>query len=253
MALRHQNSSSTPSLHSKGDGVFQWSCQSHGHLISPKIACEKRPDWLTTKSIKKHTYLSKATGNVHGLKSCDYSNICWPLPKMFGDEKYAFTLIDIEDPRFAADAALMGRKLTKLNYEIQIIDMEWRRTLKGLLRAEQHEASLGNAQDRSASQRRVELAERIKSYKSHLLLLQEQKDMYETCISDIWTRCDEIKKSIRQENDLESLRQECSDRVRQSYMPDDEFWEQKFNVTSPKNKTGHQSFFPNIHSVNLDE
>ena len=51
---------------------------------------------------------------------------------MFGDEKFAFSLVDIEDPRFVEEAAMMGRKITRLNYEKQIVDMEWTRTYKSL-------------------------------------------------------------------------------------------------------------------------
>ena len=120
---------------------------------------------------------------------------------MFGDEKYGFTLVDIEDPRsrrdwtrgcrvavrgafwtwhvwgsslrsslsrcsfspgarqkarstplemlpaagaapprYVEEAALMGRRLVRLNYEQQILDMEWRTTYKRLLHAEAHRA-----------------------------------------------------------------------------------------------------------------
>ena len=38
----------------------------------------------------------------------------------------------IEDPRFVEEAAMMGRKITRLNYEKQIVDMEWTRTYKSL-------------------------------------------------------------------------------------------------------------------------
>ena len=41
----------------------------------------------------------RSTGNIHGLKSQDYQELNWSMPTMFGDEKYGFTLVDIEDPR----------------------------------------------------------------------------------------------------------------------------------------------------------
>merc|ERR1719171_513748 len=143
------------------------------------------------------------------------------MPKMFGDEKYAFSLVDIEDPRYVEEAALMGRKLTRLNYEKQIVDMEWTRTYKSLLRAEK---------------RKQEIKAEIDDFKAHLLTLQEQKDMYESCIQDIWTRCHQIKESIRTENDLESLRKELSQRVQQQYAPDDEFWSTKFSLETVKGR-----------------
>ena len=234
--------SSVPDLHNPGDGVVRWSCQSHGNLISPKIAAPKRPFWLKTASLSRREYLSKATGNVHGLKNCDYGNINWSMPKMFGDEKYAFSLVDIEDPRYVEEAALMGRKLTRLNYEKQIVDMEWTRTYKSLLRAEKHEQTLGNPSfhdekmDKRREKRKQEIKAEIDDFKAHLLTLQEQKDMYESCIQDIWTRCHQIKESIRTENDLESLRKELSQRVQQQYAPDDEFWSTKFSLETAKGR-----------------
>jgi hypothetical protein len=237
-----RKSTTVPDLLNPGDGVVHWSCQSHGVLISPKIPQAQRPAWLKTTSVNRKTYLSRATGNVHGLKSCDYGNINWSLPKMFGDEKYAFSLIDIEDPRYTQEAANMGRKLTRLNYEKQIIDLEWRRTYKSLLRAEQHERTLGESvghderADKRREQRRTEIKTQISDFKAHLLTLQDQKDMYESCIEDIWERCKQIKESIRTENDLESLRKELSARVQLTYAPDDEFWTQKFNISAMKGR-----------------
>jgi hypothetical protein len=237
-----RKSATVPDLLNPGGDVVHWSCQSHGNLISPKIPSGKRPHWLTTNSISRRTYLSKATGNVHGLKSCDYANINWSMPKMFGDEKFAFSLVDIEDPRYVQEAALMGRKLTRLNYEKQIIDLEWRRTYKSLLRAENHERTLGEPThtderaDKRREKRKLEIQEQIKDFKNHLLTLQEQKDMYESCIEDIWARCSTIKESIRNENDLESLRKELSARVQLTYAPDDEFWTQKFNISAMKGR-----------------
>merc|ERR1712100_450258 len=75
------------------------------------------------------------------MGSEDYNSLCWSMPKMFGDEKYAFTLIGIEDPRYLTEVKEMGRKLTRLNYEKQIIDMEWRKTYKMMLQAEHHLSS----------------------------------------------------------------------------------------------------------------
>jgi hypothetical protein len=164
------------------------------------------------------------------------------MPKMFGDEKFAFSLVDIEDPRFVEEAAMMGRKITRLNYEKQIVDMEWTRTYKSLLRAEQHERTLGDPSfkdekmDKRREKRKLEIKAEIDDFKAHLLTLQEQKDMYESCIQDIWERCHQIKEGIRQENDLESLRKELSGRVQQQYSAEDEFWGTKFTLESAKNR-----------------
>ena len=42
----------------------------------------------------------------------------------------------------------------------------------------------------------------------YLLELQEQKDMYQNHIDQIFERCSQIKRSIKKENDLEELREE---------------------------------------------
>merc|ERR1711988_536393 len=55
---------------------------------------------------------------------------------MFGKEKYGHSLIDIKDPRHLVDCAQMSKKLNRLNYDQQIVDLEWRKTYKALLDAE---------------------------------------------------------------------------------------------------------------------
>jgi hypothetical protein len=47
---------------------------------------------------------------------------------MFGEEKYAFSLIDIEDPRYVEECAEHAKKLIHYFYDQQIIDLEWRNT-----------------------------------------------------------------------------------------------------------------------------
>jgi len=231
-----KKSVSVPNLHTSSTGVIRWQCQSHGSLVSPKIPAKKRPSWLTTKSLSKRTYLARSTGNIHALKSCDYDNRVWSMPTMFGDEKYGFTLVDIEDPRYVEEAALMGRRLVRLNYEQQILDMEWRTTYKRLLHAENHLRTykappLPNLQA-VATKTQEQLKTKIKEYKEYLLELQQQKDLYETLRKEIWDRCMEIKKTIRHENNLEELREEMTERVRHYFPLTDEFWQSKFNCRS---------------------
>jgi hypothetical protein len=226
---------SVPDLHNHGTGVIHWKCQSHGALVSPKLPVPKRPRWLTTKSLSKRMYLSSSTGNIHGMKSEDYNSLCWSMPKMFGDEKYAFTLVDIEDPRYLEEVALMGRKLTRLNYEKQIIDMEWRKTYKMLLQAEHHLASFRESSalpSSVANKTKTLLDGKINAFKDYLLQLQEQKDSYETLTKEIYDRCNDIKKCVRHENNLEELSEEMTERVRSYYPASDEFWSLKFNARS---------------------
>jgi hypothetical protein len=234
---RTQTSASVPDLHLPAAGRIKWKCQSHGALVSPNLPKPSRPRWLTTGSLSKRVYLATSTGNIHGLKSEDYNSLCWSMPKMFGDEKYAFTLIDIEDPRYLEEVALMGRKLTRLNYEKQIIDMEWRKTYKMMLQAEHHLSSFRESSSLPqsvANKTKSMLETKITSYKDYLLELQEQKDSYESLAKEIYERCGEIKKTIRQENMLQELSEEMTDRVKSHYPQSDEFWQSKFNARSTK-------------------
>ena len=68
------------------------------------------------------------------------------------------------------------------------------------------------------------------TFTRYLLELQEQKDLYQRQIDEIFERCSQIKRSIKKENDLEDLREEMSNRVRQRYDQDDSFWKTQFNA-----------------------
>merc|ERR1719174_3665130 len=129
----------------------------------------------------------------------------------------------------------MGRKLTRLNYEMQIIDAEWRNTYKRLIQAEGHQRNFKLPTNMSAAvaKKTAELlANKITEYKAYLLELQEQKDLYQSLTKEIWDRCNEIKKLVRHENNLEELREEMTERVRSYFPLTDEFWSQKFNCNS---------------------
>merc|ERR1712187_111475 len=103
----------------------------------------------------------------------DYTQVNWPLPKSFGKEKYAYSLIDIEDPRYVRECASMSKKLIRLSYDQQIIDLEWRKTYKALLDAEHRQATLPN---NCPEWRKTALKKEVDTNMKHLLELQEQKD-----------------------------------------------------------------------------
>merc|ERR1719253_242540 len=202
MATRSKSlSCSLPDLHAPGEGTLKWRCQSHGLLISPQVPAKRRPRWLTTQSLSKREYLSKATGNVHGLKSEDYTSISWPMPKMFGAEKYGFTLVELE----------------------------WRRVYKELLRAEHHKKTLPKKGVTAKTE--GTLQSKITGFMEYLLQLQEQRDQYDELLGQAQTWASGVKADIKQENDLESLRQEQVQRVKEHYGPGNEFWKQEFSVT----------------------
>lgn len=199
-----------------------------GLTKAPKI-----PKYLSTSSLTKRSYLSASTGNLHGLRNEDYHATNWPLPKMFGQEKYAFSLIDIEDPRYLEECASMGRKLIRLFYDQQIIDLEWRKTYKALLDAEHRRKTLP---ENARQGTKDKLDREVADTKKYLLELQDQRDMYDGCIQDIYSRCDTIKKTIKKETDLEDLRMEMSNRTKGRFDPEDPFWATRFNTRSPKHR-----------------
>mmetsp|Transcript_14964 Transcript_14964/g.32943 ORF Transcript_14964/g.32943 Transcript_14964/m.32943 type:complete len:249 (+) Transcript_14964:46-792(+) len=202
---------------SKGNKKM-WKCASHGTLISPNEKPPPVPSWLSTTSLQtrfpcgsftsggpsmnRRKYLSRSTGNLHGLRNDDYAGVSWSLPKMFGDEKYAYSLVDIEDPRYVKEAYEMGRKLTKLFYEQQIVDLEWRRTYKGLLAAEHRRDTL--PKDSKATKAHEK---EVDDHTTHLKHLQEQRDLYEAHVQAVFTRCEQIKADIRKENFLDEIRE----------------------------------------------
>lgn len=189
----------------------------------------KAPDWLSTHKLTSKLYLQPSTGNLHGLRSEDYFRVQWPMPRMFGDEKYAYQLVDIDDPRYIEESVQMGKKLVRLFYDEQIMDLEWRNTYKRLLLAEHRRATLAEAaQQRTKDKMDAEVV----AAKKYLLELQDQRDLYRVCTEEIWSRCDHIKATIKGENDLERLRQEMTSRVKAKFPRDDAFWSTNFNVQS---------------------
>lgn len=161
------------------------------------------PKYLSVNGLTRRRKLAKSTGNLHGYMAEDYEQIRWPLPKMFGHEKYGYSLIDIEDPRYVNECAGMSKKLVRLSYDQQIIDLEWRKTYKALLDAEHRQATLAS----NCPQKTKDLLKKeVDGCMKYLLELQQQKDLYESGIKEIYERCDAIKAMLKKESDLEDLR-----------------------------------------------
>lgn len=156
----------------------------------------------------------------------DYSLVNWPLPKMFGKEKYGYTMLDIDDPRYIKECSIMSQKLIRLQYDQQIIDLEWRKTYKAMLDAEHRLATLPhNATDKAKTQLKKEVTDCQKT----LLEFQEQKDLYEKENADIHRRCDAIKTELKKERDLEDLRQHMEGKTKEKIHEESPFWRTKFN------------------------
>eukprot|EP00933_Yihiella_yeosuensis_P032331 TRINITY_DN2591_c0_g1_i1.p1 TRINITY_DN2591_c0_g1~~TRINITY_DN2591_c0_g1_i1.p1 ORF type:complete len:270 (-),score=56.72 TRINITY_DN2591_c0_g1_i1:301-1023(-) len=218
---------------SASSGTLQKSGQATingGEMEIPRI-----PKYLNVNSLTRRRKLSNSTGNLHGFMAEDYSQINWPLPKMFGMEKYGYSLIDIDDPRYIKECALMSQKLVRLSYDQQIIDLEWRNTYKALLDAEHRQATLpANCQEKTKTLLKKEVDNNMK----YLLELQVQKDMYEQEIKQIYDRCDAIKATIKKENDLEDLRMTMEKQTKDKIKADDSFWRTKFHIRTAKERTG---------------
>jgi len=187
------------------------------------------PKHLGTGSLTRRRKLSKSTGNLHGYLAEAYTQVNWPLPKMFGKEKYGYSLIDIEDGRHVHNCAGMSKQLIRLQYDFQIIDLEWRKTYKALLDAEHRQATLPKE---GAQKARDALQKEVSSAMKYLLELQEQKDLYETQIQDINAKCDDIKAGLKKESDLEDLRQTMEANTKEKIHGESPFWRTKFNIRS---------------------
>lgn len=198
--------------------------------IQPATLSEPIPEWLNTKALVKRRYLPASSGNLHGLQAGEFHSTRWPLPKMFGDENYAYSLIDIEDPRYVDECANMGKQLIHYFYDQQIFDLKWRETYKELIRAEKRR---GNLPAMASVKAKDELDGNVKKFKKYLLELQEQRDMYQTKIDAIFERCAQIKRGIKKETDLEELRMEMTGRVKAKFVAEDNFWSTQFNCTRP--------------------
>jgi len=196
------------------------------------IAVPKIPRYLSTNGLTTRRKLPASTGNLHGYMAEDYKQLNWPLPKMFGQEKYGFSLIDIDDPRFLKECAGNSQKLIRLNYDEQIVDLEWRKTYKRLRDAEHRMATCGS-NAKTAEMVKKEVQQHLK----YLLELQEQKDMYQAHTQEVNERCDLIKGMIGKENALEELRMTLENHTKDRIPHDAAFWKTKFNTRSPTHKS----------------
>ena len=169
----------------------------------------------------------------HCVKDLDHIVTQWPLPIMFGEEQYAFSLIDIDDKRYADECAEMSRRLIKYLYDRQIISLEWRQTYQSLTDAEARKTSLPP----SAPQKARDAADRdVTNLRARLLEIQDQRDGYDACIAKVLDRCAQIKATIKKETDLEALRQELSERVKARFAQTDPFWGTSFDPHSTKTR-----------------
>jgi len=204
------------------------------------VAIPKIPRYLSTNGLTTRRKLTASTGNIHGYMAEDYKQLNWPLPKMFGQEKYGFSLIDIDDPRFLKESAANSKKLIRLNYDEQIVDLEWRKTYKALIDAERRLKTVGTCSVMKVDAANIKTKEKIQkevdAHKKYLSELQEQKDMYQDHVREVYDRCDQIKGQIKKENDLEELRMTLENHTRDKIPRDAGFWKTKFNINSSTQK-----------------
>lgn len=195
------------------------------------------PKHLSVHALTKKRKLASSTGNLHGFMAEDYHQINWPLPKMFGNEKYGYSLVDITDPRYIKECAAMSKKLVRLSYDQQLIDLEWRKTYKALLDAEHKQATLRPREGLPAAfttKTQDAMKKDVNSAHKYLMELQEQKDLFEREIQQVYSRCAAIKADLKKESDLEELRVHMEGRTKSTIADDSDFWRRKFNIHREK-------------------
>jgi hypothetical protein len=234
-----QRSSSSGVLASGGASVL--ACTGRGGDAGEPLP--RVPAYLSVNSITKRRKLPKSTGNLHAYMAEDYRQLNWPLPKMYGQEKYAFSLVDVElkgrperaaskDHRFVKETGIMSKKLIRLQYDFQIVDHEWRTTLKKLKDAEHKGRTCGE----NASQKTKDMFKKEEDdLKKALLSLQEQKDMHLQAIKDVTDKCDAIRTTIKTEADLDELREHMESQTKDKISADSAFWRTKFDIRSISN------------------
>jgi hypothetical protein len=239
--LKHSQSAGT--LGATGQSILSATGNSAGNRPGSsdgdgtQVQLPKVPAYLSVTGLTRRRKLSQSTGNLHAYLGEDYSQLNWPLPKMYGKEKYGYSLVDVEvkkraaskDHRFVKECAAMSKKLVRLQYDQQIVDQEWRNTYKLLLQAEHHQRTLpANAQEKTKTLMKANVASHMK----YLLELQEQKDMYANAIKETYERCDAIRETIKKEAELDELREFMEDQTQSRIHPDSQFWRMKFNIKS---------------------
>lgn len=235
--MRRSQTGGRSSLESSAAEIVGLGSESPGNsaLAVPGEALPKAeiPWHLSTRSLTRRKKLSKSTGNLHGYMAEDYSVLNWPLPKMFGPEKYGYTLIDIEDPRYVEECSQMSHKLIRLHYDEQIIDLEWRKTYKALLDAEHRQSTLpANCNQKTLALLKGE----VEAKKTYLLELQEQRDMYNQSMKEVSDKCTALKRSMAKEKHLEEIRHDASRKTQVKIPETDEFWRTKFVCRSREGK-----------------
>jgi hypothetical protein len=192
--------------------------------------------WLSIKQAPRKVR-SRATPGLAGkvcLKDMDYIDQKWSFPVQFGDENYAYTLIDIDDPRYAEECAEISRKLIHFYSDRQIIHLEWRKNFRLLQEAEARRASLP---DIAPAKTKELMDNSIQEYKTRLLEVQDQRDAYDLAVKKIMARVAQIKASLKKERDLEALRMQLTERVKSKFSHDDPFWKKTFEPKSAKEPT----------------
>jgi hypothetical protein len=168
----------------------------------------------------------------------DHIGVKWPMPTMFGSENYSFSLVDLADERYAAEAASISEKLAGSFSEQQRVENEWRIAYKKFLDAEKRRNNLTPG----VLQKSIDKAESDLTHaRDRVLGLQARRDELHARIMAIWDRCKEVKDSIRRESELEKLRQQLNESVKVKFGRDDTFWKSKFKARSSLITTNNTS------------
>jgi len=131
---------------------------------------------------------------------------------MFGEETYAYTEIEIHDPRYSDELKQMNRDLKDALEKEQMVEKQWRMCYAGLTKAEHRRKTLSaSAPDKTKSKfDRV-----VEEFRVQLVKLQEDRDKCKQYIAEIYARIDVINKEINKEKALEDMQRECAEKLMQ--------------------------------------
>ncbi len=169
--------------------------------------------WLSIKNVPRRIHSDAAGGLAAELliKDMDYINQEWSLPMQFGHENYAFTLVDIDDPRYAQECQEMTQKLIHLYSDRQIIGLEWRKTFRALQDAENRRAKLPES---APAKTREAMDTEVTKKSARIAELQDQRDAYDRAVRKVLVRCGQIRDGIEKEKQLEAVRLEMTSQIK---------------------------------------
>ena len=107
------------------------------------------------------------------FKDEDYYRFKWPLPKMFGDEDYAYTDLNIKDLRYKEEIGEMSKTFADVNHKQMLVERNWRIGLQMLLNAEYRLSTLSKM---ASEKTRTKFEKAVSDARFVLLRLQVRRN-----------------------------------------------------------------------------